>query len=338
MFCKACGKNLGDLPGKFCQYCGAAFIVEKAINNYNITNNTTNNISAGVVNIFQNEGKDFIIRAGKLEKYEGASTDVVIPNTVKIIMKTAFENCRADITSVSIPPSVTVIEDWALSECENLTKIILQFGFTGIANHMFINHKNITTVIIPDSVTFIGAAAFLNCSKLTSAVIPKSVTEIKDMAFMNCGFTSIIIPDGVTNIGDNAFSHCSNLESVKIPDSVIFIAEDAFSGCDNIKNLDISEEKREFFRQILKVKKTEFELAEEEAQNRAYLEKSMALAEERARQGLCKCGGAYSGFPKKCKVCGTSKSLNDAERKGNKASLRMIDRLGEMNDEPKKRR
>ena len=44
--CTNCGANLeidNTLDAAVCPYCGAAFIVEKAINNYN----TTNHISAG---------------------------------------------------------------------------------------------------------------------------------------------------------------------------------------------------------------------------------------------------------------------------------------------------
>jgi DNA-directed RNA polymerase subunit RPC12/RpoP len=43
--CTACGANLevdGTQDAAICKYCGAAFIVEKAVNNYNIENNIAN--------------------------------------------------------------------------------------------------------------------------------------------------------------------------------------------------------------------------------------------------------------------------------------------------------
>ena len=49
--CTNCGANLeinNTLDAAVCPYCGAAFIVEKAINNFN----TTNHINAGVVNVY----------------------------------------------------------------------------------------------------------------------------------------------------------------------------------------------------------------------------------------------------------------------------------------------
>ncbi|NMD44902.1 MAG: leucine-rich repeat domain-containing protein, partial [Clostridiales bacterium] len=115
-----------------CPYCKSAFIVEKAINNYNITNN----ITAGTVNIFGGNSADFVIRAGTLEKYNGASTVVVIPSSVTSIGENAFSGCIG-LTEITIPNSVIYIGERAFQGCSGLTEIT-----------------------IPSSVTSIGAAAF----------------------------------------------------------------------------------------------------------------------------------------------------------------------------------
>lgn len=52
--CTNCGANLNVdniKDAAVCEFCGSAFIVEKAINNYNVTNN--NSIYANVVNIYE---------------------------------------------------------------------------------------------------------------------------------------------------------------------------------------------------------------------------------------------------------------------------------------------
>lgn len=64
--CTNCGASLevdNTKDAAICPHCGSAFIVEKAINNYN----TTNHISADTVNIYGGNGADFVIRAGTLE-------------------------------------------------------------------------------------------------------------------------------------------------------------------------------------------------------------------------------------------------------------------------------
>ena len=81
--CTNCGINLSvdnTKDAAICKHCGSAFIVEKAINYYNITNN----IKANAVNMYGGNSADFQIRAGKLEKYNGASTNVVIPNSTLV--------------------------------------------------------------------------------------------------------------------------------------------------------------------------------------------------------------------------------------------------------------
>ena len=137
--CTNCGANLEVDNAKdaaICPYCGSAYIVENAINNYNITNNTTNNISAYVVNAFGGNSGDFVIRGGVLEKYTGAAAEVVIPNNVTIIGEQAFDRC-AGITSVTIPNSVREIKSWAFSGCENLTEIALPEGIKEIPDVAF---------------------------------------------------------------------------------------------------------------------------------------------------------------------------------------------------------
>ena len=55
--CTNCGATLtvdSSKEAAICQYCNSAYIVEKAINNYNITNR----INASIVNIYNQENSD----------------------------------------------------------------------------------------------------------------------------------------------------------------------------------------------------------------------------------------------------------------------------------------
>ena len=92
------------------------------------------------------------------------ATEVVIPAEIKGLPVTSigvsvFYGCSG-LTSVTIPDSVTRIEDYAFSYCTGLT-----------------------SVKISDSVTSIGVSAFNGCSGLTSVTIPESVTGIGGSAF-----------------------------------------------------------------------------------------------------------------------------------------------------------
>ena len=214
--CTNCGANLEVDSAKDvanCPYCGAAYIVEKAIKNYSITNNTTNNINAEVVNVFGGNRDDFVIRGGVLEKYTGAATEVVIPDNVTIIGRDAFNGC-VGVTSVKIPNSVTEIQDYAFCDCSHLSEMIL-----------------------PDGLQVIGGHAFAKCAELRQIIIPKTVSVIEEWAFYNSG---IIHADIAANaIGSLAFSYCKNLQSIILREDVKKVGETAFQDCFNLKKVTI---------------------------------------------------------------------------------------------------
>ncbi|MBR0365707.1 MAG: leucine-rich repeat domain-containing protein, partial [Clostridia bacterium] len=95
-------------------------------------------------------------------------------------------------TSITIPNSVTSIDNGAFGDCTGLTSVTIGNSVTSIAQEAFENCSSLTSIIIPDSVTRIEWYAFYGCSSLTSITIPDSVTSIGGYAFSDCsGLTSI---------------------------------------------------------------------------------------------------------------------------------------------------
>lgn len=145
-------------------------------------------------------------------RYKGTAADVTIPSRYKgkpvtMIDHAAFFN--SVVTSVTIPDSVTSIDDNAFGFCSQLTNIS-----------------------IPNSVTSIGFSAFAHCTSLKSITLPSSLSSISEALFSGCSqLTTIHIPDSVLSIQSNAFYHCRNLETIRIPVSVTLIETDAFAGC-----------------------------------------------------------------------------------------------------------
>lgn len=140
----------------------------------------------------------------------GTINSVVIGSGVTSIGSNAFN--QENISSVSIPDTVTRIGSYAFYYCQNLTSVTL-----------------------PDSVTEIGAKAFSQCEALTSINIPAGVTQIPSYAFAYCtALTSVSIPDGLTQIGSYAFSDCRALTSITIPAGVTLIDSYAFASCSGL--------------------------------------------------------------------------------------------------------
>ena len=174
------------------------------------------------------------------------------------------------MTRVTIPNSVTSVDNYAFNGCTSLKDLkiedgteILELGYnnysSGTGEGLFYDcpletvylgrnlsdstskfngyspfsyQKALKTITIGNNVTSIGNYAFRDCSGLTSVTIPNSVTSICSFLFNGCsGLTSVIIGNSVTSISSSAFSSCSGLTSVTIPNSVTSIGHHAFSGC-----------------------------------------------------------------------------------------------------------
>lgn len=217
---------------------------------------------------------DFNLTTGTITKYNGTDTVVVIPSkingvTVTTIGTDAF--LGLNITSVTIPASVTEIGSNAFADCTNLTSVnyagdwsnltiqsgnpavqdaanaqLFDFAFTPDNTAVIvIRYKGTAAdVTIPSRykgkpVTMIDHAAFYN-SAVTSVTIPDSVTSIPDSAFGFCSqLTNISIPNSVTYIGFSAFNGCTSLKSITLPSSLSTIQSEAFYNCGNLKTIRI---------------------------------------------------------------------------------------------------
>ena len=133
-----------------------------------------------------------------------------------------------------------VIGAYAFKNCSDLTSLTLPSSVTRIGDYAFYNCSGLTSLTLPSSVTRIGDYAFYKCSGLTSLTLPSSVTSIGEFAFMYCsGLTSLTIPSGVTSIGMSAFEYCSSLTSLTLPSSVNEIGIYAFHGCSGLTSLTL---------------------------------------------------------------------------------------------------
>ena len=161
-------------------------------------------------------------------------------NTYEVlaIAKAAFVNCR-DLTSITIPNSVTSIGEFAFESCSSLTSVIIPNSVTSIGEFAFLSCSSLTSVIIPQSVTSIGRCAFYGCSSLSSMIVESRNTKYDSRNICNAiietasntliaGCKNTVIPNSVTSIGEWAFYECSKLTSITIPNSVTSIGNKAF--------------------------------------------------------------------------------------------------------------
>ena len=165
-------------------------------------------------------------------------TSITIPNSVTSIGDDAFAGCTG-LTSITIPKSVTDAGECIFRYCTGLANVKILNGVTRIWDGAFVDCTGLTSVTIPNSVTSIGKYAFNGCTGITSITIPSSVTSIEEYAFKGCtGLTSITIPSSVKSI-DKAFSDCEGLTSVTFQKGTTSICDGACLNCMGLSSVSI---------------------------------------------------------------------------------------------------
>ena len=192
-----------------------------------ISVSTSNTKYSSVSGILFNKAKTSIITYPQNKK----NTRFVIPNTVKIIEESAFEDCRF-LKTITLPVKLEYIRDTSFKNC-----------------------SGITSISIPDTVKKIGVDAFINCNKLVSINVDKknAVYSSKAGVLFNKKKTTLIIypsskkdttyniPSTVKQISRRGFRNCYNLKKVICPEKLdSFNQGYAFDSCKNLTSISFS--------------------------------------------------------------------------------------------------
>ncbi len=201
-------------------------------------------------------GNTYRVNEIKSEAFAGCDelTSVSIPNSVSKIGIGAFRDCRKLVT-VEIPESVTQLHKEAFKGCSSLTSIVLPENVKKVGEFAFSGCYNLANITIPESLVEIADCAFLDCNSIT-AVHVSDIGSWCGISFKNNSanplcygarlyldgklVTELIIPDGVKEIKERAFYRCSSLTSVAIPQGMKSIGRDAFSDCNGLSAVHVS--------------------------------------------------------------------------------------------------
>lgn len=174
------------------------------------------------------------------------------------------------VTSITLPPSIKSIGDYAFDLCDKLDTVKLSDGLETIGYEAFNGCKLISDITIPNSVILIEAGAFGKCyglktlniadgdsalcikidyvgvgeqqnfegSPLSEIYLGRNIKE--GFSFKNKNSISTVnLGERMTCIADGLFEGCSGVTTIEIPNSVTQIGAYAFRDCVNLSNIFI---------------------------------------------------------------------------------------------------
>lgn len=146
------------IPASVKELCGSAFmgcqkLTSIAVNELNVT--------------YYSVGNCVISREAKMLVLGCNGSTIPQDQEIKGIGIEAFAFCE-ELTEVTVPSTVTVIEPHAFYGCVTLTDVTLSTGLKTIGTYAFGQCYELISIKIPATVTEIGLCAFNSCMKLRS--------------------------------------------------------------------------------------------------------------------------------------------------------------------------
>lgn len=207
-------------------------------------------------------------------------TEAEIPAQIDGHVITMVEvDCFKDnpnLKKVTLPDTITVIEDYAFYQCYGLEEINIPQSVEKIGFQAFYGCA-LTEVNIPAGVTEIEGFAFEGCNSLqavhvaqanqnyldqdgilfnhdktelilypsakadTSYTVPAGCTKLESYAFMANQSLQQIDISAVQEMGEDVFYYCTGLQEITIPDGITELKGSAFGNCTALKKITLPE-------------------------------------------------------------------------------------------------
>ena len=200
----------------------------------------------------------FNIENGVLKGYDGQDEVVVIPEEVRIIGESVFEN-HIEIKEVKFPSGLKEICSSAFCGCESLEEVILPEGLVKLGSFAFNNfsmnslyNTKLKRISIPASLQNSGEDVFTAAYSIEKIEIADLDTWLKldnlffwrtsdDLKVLIGGkaVNELVIPEGVTTIKKYAFFSFKELRKIILPSTLKRIEEHAFSECELLEEINI---------------------------------------------------------------------------------------------------
>lgn len=177
---------------------------------------------------------NFSIDFPKVEK-------IVIGDKVRRIPTGLFTR-NSNITEVTLPASVEIIEESAFEDCKSLEYVRLSDNVMSIGDHAFAYCENLGDFHWPANLKSVGFSAFRSCSSLKTISLPEGMETVGYGAFDDCsGVESLYIASTIGEFGYGAFvfrnpgKEITITATAAIPQEIDWTWSDYYMGTPTIK-------------------------------------------------------------------------------------------------------
>ena len=142
---------------------------------------------------------------------------------------------------ITFAEGVETIIDGACRDWQNLSSVTIPSTVTSIGSDAFWCCSSLCEVVLPDGLKSLGSGSFYGCGSLVSVNIPSGIESLGKYLFHECGsLHKIDWPSGIDTIYENTFYRCSSLKEVTNTSHICCIEDNAFGDCGSLPTLDIS--------------------------------------------------------------------------------------------------
>lgn len=168
-------------------------------------------------------------------------TSVTLPSSLKVINASAFSRCK-NLTSIRVPEGVTTIGRSAFDYCTNLSSVTFPSTLTSVGDCLM------STAYANNDANYYNDVLYVGQYCISPKILPygtqyssplnikSGTTLIADGAFQSKAIKSVVLPDSVKYIGESAFN-ASQLTDINIPSGLIKMADNAFAGCKSLATI-----------------------------------------------------------------------------------------------------
>ena len=161
-------------------------------------------------------------------------TDITIPDTIVKLGNSCLRETNVEV--VIIPDNVKTIGNSAFEQCDNLCAVQFGAGVRKLPQWCFYGCDILQNVIIPETVNEMDANVF-EASGISYQKLPQSIKSIPYQSFKDCkNLTEVVCSDALESIGDYAFERCSNLTTLTTAAEDVSFNNTTFKDCPKFKD------------------------------------------------------------------------------------------------------